>query len=421
MRRPFLSLYLLLSTALYAQKTLQEARVEENLFILKIIGIVVLLLVAMPFIRRKLRERAPNEEIRHTHSAQKKSKRAVVKGKTETEEVVQEAVDSLESSVETLLDERRVPLEKREDYRPLYRRYLELKAGKVETKTGSFDFNDVLSAVSTKVHTLEEERNFEIVFDIDAKVPSQLIGDAEKISDLLFFILQNTVSKSSTYVIVLKVRRLNLGDQAAHLEFYIPYAKDNYQEENLDIFTPFVGGETDTKVELYLAREYARLMHGDVTFELLNDNDSAFVVELRLLMPNPSEMRHYRLPSKTMTGHSVLLVDDHKESALAIQKMFVYFKNETDLFSSKELFSNLGILDDYDIVVIQERYFSKILREELNKIKASREIKVVSLNKNESFEHSDMETRALLDGEIYKPVTVQKVYDLLVSLYQDKR
>jgi hypothetical protein len=214
---------------------------------------------------------------------------------------------------------------------------------------------------------------------------------------------------------------LNLGDQAAHLEFYIPYAKDNYQEENLDIFTPFVGGETDTKVELYLAREYARLMHGDVTFELLNDNDSAFVVELRLLMPNPSEMRHYRLPSKTMTGHSVLLVDDHKESALAIQKMFVYFKNETDLFSSKELFSNLGILDDYDIVVIQERYFSKILREELNKIKASREIKVVSLNKNESFEHSDMETRALLDGEIYKPVTVQKVYDLLVSLYQDKR
>ena len=115
-----------------------------------------------------------------------------------------------------------------------------------------------------------------------------------------------------------------------------------------------------------------------------------------------------------------MIVDYHTASALAIQKMFEYFKNEVDVLSSKELFSAIEMLEDYDIVVIQERYFAKHLNAKLNEIKSSRDIKAVSLNKKESFTHSDSETLALLDGEMSKPVTVQKVFDLLVSLYQEK-
>ena len=92
-----------------------------------------------------------------------------------------------------------------------------------------------------------------------------------------------------------------------------------------------------------------------------------------------------------------------------------------DVLSSKELFSALEMLDDYDIVGIQERYFAKHLNAKIETIKSSRVLKTVSLNKNEAFEHSDSETISLLDGEISKPVTVQKVFDLLVSLYQEKQ
>jgi two-component system, sensor histidine kinase and response regulator len=97
----------------------------------------------------------------------------------------------------------------------------------VEIKTGSFDFNTVLDAVMTKVHTLQSDRNFEIVFDMDANVPSQLIGDAERMEEILFFLIQNVVLKSSSYLIEIQIKRLNLGDGALHLEFYISYDKDN--------------------------------------------------------------------------------------------------------------------------------------------------------------------------------------------------
>ncbi len=425
MRFLFLLFSLLLSTLLYAQKTLQEIRVEENLFILKIVGVVVLFLVGMPFVLRKLTAKASPQEQNSSFPVQKKPKKEEAKVLPEADSDLQEehslkSENPLDKALETLFNEHNVPQEERERYMPLYQRYIELKSGKLEIRTGSFDFNTVLEAVTAKLKALEEERNFEVVFDINANVPAQLIGDADRMSDLLFFVLQSVVLRSSSYVIELHIKRLNLGDESVHLEFHIPYAHHNYQEENLDIFTPFINETPPFGLELYLAREYARLMQGDITFELYNQNDSVFVIDMNLYMPNPSEMRHHRLPSKTMIGHSILIVDDHKESALAEKNMFAYFKNGVDTLSSKELFGALEMLDDYDIVVIQERYFSHNLIKKLQEIKSSREIKVVSLNKNHEFKHTIEATLNILDAEIYKPVTIQKVFDLLVALYQEK-
>ncbi len=423
MRHLILLFSLVLTTTLYAQKTLQEIRAEENLFILKLVGIVVLILIAMPFALRKFRSnykenqavyRPPLKEAPQPKEEKKKKK------KEKPEEEEEKVIDPVEAALERLFNERRVPQEKRESLSPIYEHYIKLKMGKVEASTGSFDINTVFDKVMTRVHTLESDRNFEIVFDIDADVPSQLIGDAERMEETLFYLIQNIVLRSSSYLIELQIKRLNMGDGALHLEIYIPYDKDNFQEEKLDIFTPFVEGTTESGLELYLAKEYARLMHGDITFESYNDNDSAFMVMMKLYMPNPSEMRHYRLPSKTMINHTVLIVDDHRESALAVKKMFEYFKNEVEVLSSKELFSALEMFEDYDIVVLQERFFSKQLIEKADKCKSERIFKVVSLNRTEMFEHTDTNTINILDAELSKPITVQKVFDLLVSLYQEK-
>lgn len=50
---------LFISSAVYAQQTLHEKQVEENLFLLKILGVVVLILIIMPIILRQLRKLAP--------------------------------------------------------------------------------------------------------------------------------------------------------------------------------------------------------------------------------------------------------------------------------------------------------------------------------------------------------------------------
>jgi len=407
---------LIFSTLLSAQQTLSEARVAENLFVLKIIGVVVLILIIMPFILRQLKTLSPKSKKHKPVIIDVDEDTKVDKKRKEKEEEVTK-IDPVAYGLEKLFEQRAIAEDKREAYAPLYRKFVEVKMGAVDVKTGSFYIDTVLNAVMEKVHSLDAERNFEVVFDMDANVPSQIIGDAERMEEILFYLIQDTVHKSDTYIVEVAIKRQDFGDSALHLEFYIGCGD---ARKSID-FEAFADKSTETGLELYLAKEYAKLMGGDVSLEQARGKDSFILVKLRLYMPNPSEMRHYRLPSKTMIGHSVMIVDDHKESALAIQKMFEYFKNEVDLLSSKELFLALEILDDYDIVVIQERYFAKHLLERLEKVKLDHNVKVVSLNKNEAFRHTDDITIEILDGEVSKPVTVQKVFDLLVSLYSVKK
>jgi len=404
---------LLFSTFLSAQQTLNEARVEENLFALKIIGVVVLILVVMPFILRQLKSLTP-KSVKHKPTIDLEDEETIKKNKCQKEEEEVTEIDPIAYGVEKLLDQRAIAADKHELFKPFYRKFVEIKMGTVDIKTGSFYIDSVLNAVMKRVHSLDLERNFEVVFDMDANVPSQIIGDAERMEEILFYLIQNVVHESDIYIVEVKIKRQDFGDAALHLEFHIAFNEDSKKIS----FEAFEDKSTETGLELYLAKAYAKLMGGDISLEKGRGEERELVVKLKLYMPNPSEMRHYRLPSKTMIGHSVMIVDDHKESALAVQKMFEYFKNEVDLLSSKELFLALEIIDDYDIVVIQERYFAKHLLDRLEKNKLSSSVKVVSLNKNEAFSHDNARTIELLDGEISKPVTVQKVFDLLVSLYK---
>ena len=406
--------FLLFSTLLSAQQSLQEIRAEENLFIIKMIVVVVVVLIAMPFLLRKLRAFTPATPHKHIKILEEDEEDEVEKPK---EEKIVEEVDPLDQALETLLREHPIVCNDKENCLMVYRHYLELTMGQLQVKTGSFDINDVFDGVMKKVHKLDENRNFEIVFDIAPDVPSKVIGDVDRMSDTLFYVLKNVVLESSDYLITLKIRRLNHGDDALHLECYIPYSFESFGNEMLDMFTPFKKGSSCGGTELYLAKKYAEMMHGEVALVSESEDGSGFIMNLTLYVTDPSELRHYRLPSKTMIEHSVLVVDDHKASAEAVQKMFEYFKNEVEVISSKELFSALDILESYDIVVIQERYFAKHLLLKLKEVKVKQEIKVVSLNKNEGFKHIDEETKTMLDAELAKPVTVQKVFDLLIALY----
>jgi len=415
----------LFSTLLHAQQTLQEARTEENLFIMKIIAIGVLFLLAMPLVLKKLRSMQPKEENHHKvvfeDDASDEEEEKVPFQRKKVEEVVEEEIDPLEIALEALLLEHQILDDQKVEMTPLYKEYLELKMGRVEIATGSFEFSTLLDSLVKRVQSYDEERNLELVFDVAANVPSKIIGDAARLEELLFYVIENVLLKNDSYLLDLKIRRLDLGDKALHLAFWIPYSEESYEEDKLDIFTPFKGGETRSGLELYLAKTYATLMHGDVTFEPDVGRDaSAFKVLVTLYMPNPDELRHYRLPSKKMIGHSVMIVDDQPASAEAVKKMFEYFKNSVDTFSSKELFEDLNIMKDYDIVVIQERFFAKNLLTKLKEVKVNHNIKVVSLNKHEEFVHIEEEVKLLLDGELAKPVTIQKVFDLLILIYKDK-
>ena len=100
---------------------------------------------------------------------------------------------------------------------------------------------------------------------------------------------------------------------------------------NVDsLFVPFADSTFDEsmQIEFYIARELSRMMKGDITFGKDDMGRDELKVELLLSEENPDDKRFYRLPSRNMIGHKILIVNENKMLAKSIQSMYEYFKNE---------------------------------------------------------------------------------------------
>ena len=62
----------------------------------------------------------------------------------------------------------------------------------------------------------------------------------------------------------------------------------------------------------------------------------------------------YRLPKKVLIEKQVFIVDDNYNAALAIKKMFAYFRHEVTVLTQEEFRRNIPNLTPFDIIVLNE-------------------------------------------------------------------
>ena len=128
----------------------------------------------------------------------------------------------------------------------------------------------------------------------------------------------------------------------------------------------------------------------------------------------------YRLPDKILVEKKVFIVDNNYNAALAIKKMFAYFKHEVKVLSREEFMKNIPNLTPYDIVVLNESLFNIRLVDYLKKIKMGKELKVIALN---SLLESDKKSfvDAIIDIHLFKPLNQERIFEMIVNLYDIKK
>ena len=91
---------------------------------------------------------------------------------------IQEAGHRLFSQIEDILD------------------YTEIDTGKMKVSKEPYVLSSLLNDIITGSQMLTEENAPEVIFDVDAKIPSALVGDARKIKKILRHLIDNAVSFS---------------------------------------------------------------------------------------------------------------------------------------------------------------------------------------------------------------------------------
>ena len=300
--------------------------------------------------------------------------------------------------------------------------FLRLKSKKLEIFNEKFNINNVLNEVSGTICTQFSGSSCELIFDIDKNVPRKLIGDSLHLGQILESILEYQMDQDNVGEVKLEISMFETYGDNIEIQFKSSDTGAGLSKEVQDqLFTPYYDDALGSYVGLglFVSNELVTMMNGTLSVQSNRGKGSIFTLTLPLKVVDKKNKRMYRLPKKAMSEKKVMIVDDNYNAALALKKMFAYFKHEVTVLTQEEFRGDIPNLMPFDIIVLNEDLFSVRLVEYLSKIKMGKSFKVIALNSLLKADKSSF-VDDVIDSYLYKPLNQERIFELIVGLYDLK-
>jgi len=261
----------------------------------------------------------------------------------------------------------------------------------------TFDINEVLLKVSSSLEYIKDERNIELVYEMEATIPKELKGDVDVFTRLLSKVLSFVFQNTNTKEIVLSL-----------------HAPDDFLVEEFISFRLNDTHIPKEKIQNYLENNIIReleILEGNI----VEDKDSDVHLNIPFQINELGYRRHYRLPDIGMLGKKVLLITESEKVTQSIKNMFTYFLYEVDI-GFEEFKKQGNDLCQYDILVIDDRIATDAFEQIVAKVQKKIPLKYVLLRDSHIVEvkHSNVVSTHLI-----KPVTQENIFELIAALFHN--
>ncbi|MET0342103.1 MAG: response regulator [Polyangiales bacterium] len=191
-----------------------------------------------------------------------------------------------------------------------------IEAGKLALEAAPFEIDAALSALSRVVAMRAAEKDLELVYSIDPRVPETLIGDGTRLGQVLTNLVSNAVKFTDTGEVTLTV---DVVDPTAHkqgvlrLRFSVKDSGIGLTQEQQDrLFLPFSQVDDSTTrrhggtgLGLAISQELVHIMGGHIEVRSKPGQGSLFFFDVPFGLAGPPA------PPKRLPERRVLVVDDH--------------------------------------------------------------------------------------------------------------
>ncbi len=200
-----------------------------------------------------------------------------------------------------------------------------IEAGKFELESISFDLLNVVEQTAEMFEPRTFEKGLELTCLIEPEVPRFLIGDPERLRQIIINIAGNAVKFTHEGEINIHVKLDKEDDQKVILRFTVTDTGIGISEEmQKQIFLPFIQADGSssrryggTGLGLSISRQIATFMGGAIGVESIKGKGSTFWFTVALERDGQSGSPY---TIKPLTGLRVLVVDDHAASRKVIKK-----------------------------------------------------------------------------------------------------
>jgi len=261
----------------------------------------------------------------------------------------------------------------------------------------TFNINTVLTTLFSSLESSANEKHIEIIYEMDSTIPRKLRGDSESLLQLLSKVLTFVVQQSDRKEIVLSLSSVEDFLYEEFISFRI--SNTNIEKEKLLTF-----------LETQISKEI-EILGGQIV-------DVGDTSEIHLSIPFKNVelgfRRHYRLPNKNAVGKKILLLCSNDQTAQSLKKMFQYFLYNVHV-GIDELKKHGNDLALYDILIISKKMVTEKTQETIAKVQKRAPLKYVLLR-----DPDDLDEDRKTDPEYFvKPITQEKIFDLIMSLYTE--
>ncbi len=226
-----------------------------------------------------------------------------------------------------------------------------IEAGKLEIEETEFD---IIQLVEETVSTLSKdahEKSIELMYDIDPKVQSALIGDPLRLKQIIMNLVRNAIKFTPEGYILLNINELEESNENVKKLYFsvqdtgigIPKEK---QKTIFEKFTQADGSTTrkygGTGLGLAICTSLVNLMHGEIWLESAEGSGTTFHFTLPFTI-QPEKKTLSTLKHVKLKGLRALVVDDNEINREILEKML--YSWELDVTSVKDGYKCLSELE----------------------------------------------------------------------------
>ena len=300
----------------------------------------------------------------------------------------------------------------------------ELKLEEVE-----FNINDVLDHVSDIVAIRAQNKELQLIFDIDKNVPSHLIGDSLRLGQILINLLGNAIKFTQEGEVDLKIYKLSSNEKNTTLQFIVSDTGIGMTKEQISrLFESFIQADDSisrvyggTGLGLSITKQLIELMNGNIKVESVFGKGSNFIFNIEFNLRDVDNMRHYRLPSKNFMYKNALIIDTNKKTVTALTKMLEYFHYDVQSMPTLEEVNVLPHDGMYDILFLDEGKLTVYTIQKIQELKKKHNIKVVLVESLYNQTHNNSREIKEIDHHLLKPFNQQSIFSIILEIYAHKK
>jgi CheY-like chemotaxis protein len=304
--------------------------------------------------------------------------------------------------------------------------FSKIEAGKLELDNTEFQLPELLADVVDIFASQTARKNIELVGNIPPSIPAWVIGDPERLRQVLVNLMGNAVKFTEKGHVALSVACLNTSDAGAVLDIKIEDSGCGISRENLGkLFKSFTQADASTTrkyggtgLGLTISRQLIELMCGEIRVESTEGKGSVFSIHLTLPVAETTKPA-IPLPA-AIAGTRIMVVDDHPVNLELMYELLKPFGLEIDCAESAaqalQLLDNMGederpyelFLLDYHMPDTDGLELSGLLR---NRPEGA-DYKLIMLTSIDQLSSDDpgMEN---FDTSLVKPVRASRLFDAI--------